>query len=211
MSLTHHPEPTEFAIANPPPTRPVSEADFLAWCGDEARAEWVDGKVLMMSPASRVHARLARFLTSVLGDFVDERELGEVLGTEYQARLNPVIRRTPDVLFVAQAGLARLLPQHLEGPADLIMEIVSPDSVERDWQHKYREYQAAGVREYWIIDPLQEKIEAHALGPDGQYRPIALDEGRLLSTIVPGFYLRPDWLWQARLPKVSTILGELLE
>lgn len=210
MSLIQHSSNLpELAIARPPTER-VSEEEFLAWCGDDVRAEWVDGKIIMMSPASKVHARLARFLTSVLGDFVDERELGEVLGTEFHARLNSALRRTPDVLFVSEASSERLLPQHLEGPPDLAMEIVSPESVDRDWHQKYSEYQAAGVREYWIIDPLQQRVEAHTLSPSGLYQPVALEGGRLLSSVVPGFYLRPEWLWRARPPKISIVLKELL-
>lgn len=210
MSLIQHSTNRSSLVVAQAPTGRVSEEEFLAWCADDVRAEWVDGRIIVMSPASKVHARLARFLTSVLGDFVDERELGEVLATEYQARLNPAIRRTPDVLFVSEASSQRLLPQHLEGPPDLAMEIVSPESIDRDWHQKYSEYQAAGVREYWIIDPMQRRVEAHTLSPSEHYQPIALEDGRLLSSVVPGFYLRPEWLWRARPPKVSTVLKELL-
>lgn len=84
MSLIQHSSHLPDLAFTRPPTGRVSEEEFLAWCGADVRAEWVDGKIIIMSPASKVHARLARFLTSILGDFVDERELGEVLGTELQ-------------------------------------------------------------------------------------------------------------------------------
>lgn len=52
------------------------------------------------------------------------------------------------------------------------MEIVSPDSVARDWREKYFEYQRAGVREYWVLDPLVPTIEAYTLGKSGDYHRI---------------------------------------
>jgi Uma2 family endonuclease len=89
------------------------------------------------------------------------------------------------------------------------MEIVSPDSVERDWHDKYAKYEAAGVRESWIIDPLAQRAEVHALSSDGKYERVAEREGWLSSTVVAGFRVKPAWFWPAIRPKVRGALAEL--
>ncbi|HEV7221200.1 MAG TPA: Uma2 family endonuclease [Pirellulales bacterium] len=192
----------------PLPDRPLSEEEFVAWCDEGVKAEWVDGRVIVMSPANTAHARLTTFLMNVLSIFVQDRGLGEVFGPELMTRLGPRSRRVPDLMFVAKERLQNLRPNHLEGAPDLAMEIVSPDSVERDWREKYDDYQAAGVREYWVIDPANQRVEAYRL-VDGAYQRLAHDQGRVASSVLGGFYLREEWLWRAELPKVRDVLQEI--
>jgi Uma2 family endonuclease len=111
-------------------------------------------------------------------------------------------------MFVAKDRLQYLRIYHLEGPPDLALEVVSTDSVERDWREKYYDYQAAGVREYWVIDPAHQRVEAYQL-VDGAYQSIAHDQGRIASSVLGGFNLREAWLWRAELPKVSEALQEI--
>lgn len=197
--------PTGF---KPMPDRKLSEEEFVAWCDEDKKAEWVDGRVVMMSPANTAHVRITTFLLSLIKIFVEDRDLGEVFGPELTTRLSPRIRRVPDLMFVAKERLPNVGPTHLEGPPDLALEIVSPDSVERDWRAKYADYQAAGVREYWVIDPAHQRVEAYRL-VDGEYQSIAHDQGRVASSVLGGFYLREEWLWRAELPKVRETLQEI--
>ena len=162
-----------------------------------------------MSPASTIHNRLTRFLLSLLEDFVAERGLGEAFGSDLSVRLLSK-RRLPDVLFIARDLRDRLREKHFEGAPSLVIEVVSEDSVDRDWRVKYLEYQAAGVGEYWVVDPLYKRIEVYALGDDRAYHAIGQVEGKLASRAVPGFYIRLEWLWQDPLPKVPGVLQELL-
>ncbi|HET6881408.1 MAG TPA: Uma2 family endonuclease [Pirellulales bacterium] len=200
----------DFASLKPHPGRLLSEDEFLAWCDEDVRAEWVDGEVIVMSPASWVHAKLSRLLIGLLGNFVETKKLGEVVGTEFTVRLNSNRRRIPDVLFIANDRLPNLQPKHLEGAPNLIIEVVSDDSVDRDWRTKYQEYEASGVDEYWIVDPLDQRLEAYAAGDDKTYQRIVPHAGKVASGVVPGFYLRPEWLWQQPLPTVQELLCELL-
>jgi Uma2 family endonuclease len=108
-------------------------------------------------------------------------------------------------MFIAKQRLHSLRPTHLEGPPDLVMEIASPDSVDRDWREKFADYQAAGVPEYWIIDPAHQRVEAYQL-VDGAYHSIVHNQGRVASTVLAGFFLRTELLWQEELPKVRDTL-----
>lgn len=193
----------------PHPGRFLSEEEFVAWCDEDVRAEWVDGQVIIMSPATWIHATLRRLLTTLLGEYVEVKKLGEIVDTEFTVRLNSKRRRIPDVLFIANDRLSNLRPKHLEGPPNLIIEVVSEDSVDRDWRTKYNEYEASGVDEYWVVDPLYQRLEAYALSDDKTYQRIEPRDGKVASVVVPGFYLRPDWLWQQPLPRARELLREL--
>ncbi len=76
-----------------------------------------------------------------------------------------------------------------------MIETVSKESVSRDLYEKYNEYQAGGVREYWIIDPLRNQADFYALGDNRRYKRIETKEGIFHSTILPDFTLNPSLLW----------------
>lgn len=187
----------------------MSEEEFVAWCTRETRAEWVDGEVVFMSPIGRSHDRIQWWVRNVLQFYVEKRGLGEVLGPEFQIRLDRPSRREPDVLYVATGNLGRLHETRLDGPPDLVVEVVSPESESRDWRVKFHEYEAAGVREYWIIDPASQQIEAYSLAADGKYAPLPERDEKIASAVVPGWYLRPAWLWSVPPTDVLNALAEL--
>ena len=191
----------------------MSEDEFVAWAlAREDNAEWVDGEVIPMSPAAVRHVEIVLWLGHLLDLYVLANGLGKVFGSELMVRLQHarVSRRVPDLMFVSTANLGRLQTNHLEGPPDLAIEVVSPESRNRDWGDKFAEYEAAGVLEYWIIDPKTETLQALFRNSDGKFIPVELDaNGVLHSATVPGFWIRPTWLWQAELPNALDCLREL--
>jgi Uma2 family endonuclease len=193
------------------PSLYMTEDEFERWAlSSGVRAEWVDGEVIIMSPSNLLHVRLTRWLLVLLSNFVSRRPVGEMLGPDFMVRFaSQRRRRVPDLLFVSNERASLLRPTYLDGAPDTAFEIVSPDSQSRDRREKFLEYQKAGVREYWIIDPLSQTIEAYALTA-GKYELMPPDpEGRLPSAVIGGFYLKPDWLWQQPLPDVISILREM--
>lgn len=176
----------------------------------DVRAEWVDGRILFMSPASFLHQDLLAFLLALLRGFAEASDLGWVGSAPFVMYLRERAQgREPDILFVAREHLHRIQASYLDGPADLAVEIVSPDSRARDRQEKRAEYEAAGVPEYWWIDPSREQAEFLRLGEDGRYEPLPVEEGLVVSSVLPGFRLRLAWLWQRPLPKVRDAATEL--
>lgn len=192
--------------------RKLSFEEFLAWCDEDTWAEWVDGEVEMLSPASTQHQRIADFLVKVLGIYVEGQGLGEIISAPFLMRLPDEMRRgrEPDLIFVSREHLNRLKETFLDGPADVVVEIVSLESLARDRGTKFYEYELGGVREYWLIDPLRQQAEFYRLGEDGRYRVVPSGAaGVYHSEVVPGFWLRVEWLWQEPLPKVLDVLREL--
>ena len=132
----------------------TSYAEFLDWCDEDTRAEWVDGEVIIESPASLVHQTLVGFLLSILRTYAEQRELGQVIAAPFQMKTGPELPgREPDLLFVTRENLSRLEGVYLDGPADLAIEVVTSGSRLRDRGEKLAEYEMGGVREYWVLDP----------------------------------------------------------
>ncbi|MEW5986478.1 MAG: Uma2 family endonuclease [Chloroflexota bacterium] len=173
---------------------------FLKWTGEDVHAEWVNGEVIIHMPAKNFHQMTLGFLYELLGLFVQLFDLGRVMIAPFEVKILPGrASREPDLFFVAKENLHRLDEDRLTGPADLIVEIVSGDSVHRDRHQKFKEYQEAGVREYWIIDPRPGKLRAdfYRLDETGQFDLFATeDEERVQSHVLPGFWLKTAWLWQ---------------
>jgi Uma2 family endonuclease len=188
----------------------MSEEEFVEWCSVDLNAEWADGEVILMPPTSADHNDLQGWLSATLRHFVEHHGLGRVFGPEFMIRLaKQRRRRTPDLLFVAKDRVGLIKKNHFEGAPDLVIEIVSPESESRDWREKYLDYEAAGVREYWIIDPMSEHIEVYVLGKEGKYEQIAASEGKIASKVIPGWYIRPTWLFSEARPTVLAVLPEL--
>ena len=192
------------------PTTKISYENFLEQTDENPHVEWVDGEIIPMSPVSNQHQNVAGFLIALLRVFAEENHLGEVRSEPYQ--MKPALHlpgRAPDIFFVAQAHLDRLKKTYLEGPADLIVEIISPESRARDRGDKFYEYEQGGVLEYWIIDPTRNQAEFYQRGEDGYYRPILADaQGRYHSAVLPGLWLEVAWLWQTPLPPLLGVLKE---
>jgi len=184
--------------------------EFLAWADEDTLAEWVDGEVITYSPASKRHQDVASFLYEVIRAYTRPRHLGEVVQAPFQMKLDASRGREPDVLFVSTEHLDRLRDTYLDGPADLVIEITSPESLARDRGEKFYEYAQGGVPEYWLIDPDTQWAEFYHLGEDQRYRPALVGaEGEYRSRVLSGFWLRVEWLWQEPLPDPLQALGEI--
>lgn len=174
----------------------------------EGHYEYVNGKAIEMSPISEEHSDISCFVGAILRLFAEQGRGGRVLGDPYV--MKPVAAepgRAPDVMFVGSEHLDRIKPTHLEGPADLVVEVVSPESRVRDRGDKFYEYEQAGVREYWIIDSDRKRAEFYRLGGDGAYeaaQPTA--DGRYESAVIAGLWIRVGWLWDR--PPVLSVLRE---
>jgi Uma2 family endonuclease len=184
--------------------------DFLVRSDEDAWAEWIDGEVIPMSPASDRHQDLVRFLLALLSLHIEARELGWVRSAPFAMLLpdRPQVRE-PDLLFVRSDRMGLVESTFLNGPADLVVEIVSPESLSRDRGEKFVEYEAAGIPEYWLIDPLREQLDLYSLGEDGRYRLVPAAGDEVASRVIDGFRLKVSWLWRKPLPKILDAAVEL--
>ncbi|HEV2147683.1 MAG TPA: Uma2 family endonuclease [Longimicrobiaceae bacterium] len=189
------------------PAGTMSYEEFLR-AYDGVHAEWVHGEVVPMTPISPRHQQIAIFLSALFQHFCEERRAGVVLSAPVQMKVGEVARE-PDVMVLTPEHAERIKSACVEGPADLVVEVICPESRGRDRGDKFYEYEQAGVREYWLIDPQRRRAEFHRLGERQVYEPVALDEaGRFESRVLPGLWIRVEWLWHEPLPPLLGVLKE---
>ncbi len=202
MELTRH---------KAPPQGKILFEEFLAWADEDTRAEWEDGEVIMASPASIEHQDLGSWLEMILRGYVRRRKLGRVVDAPFVVLLQATQQgREPDLLFIKTENLGRLQRTYVEGPPDLVVEIISPESVSRDRGRKFVEYESEGIPEYWLIDPIRRQADFYQLSDEGHYRLALPDaEGIYHSRSVADFWLNVEWFWQTPLPDELSILRQL--
>src|SRR5438477_637029 len=133
------------------PTRaragPYTFADFLELVHEEDKADLLDGVIYVASPENLEHNDLVLWLASLLRLYCDERLLGRVTVNKVAYRLTPSTAPEPDIAFVSIARSEILRRGYVDGPPDVAIEFVSPDSVDRGYEQKRRHYETAGVQE----------------------------------------------------------------
>ncbi len=204
-------ETTPTVIAPPiVPYDKISYQKFLEWNGEEGWFEWIDGEVIKMSNPSLRHQDLSDFLTAILRFFIEAKTCGRVISAPFQLKMDfRPSGRQPDIMFISNENIYRLEKQYVDGTADLIIEIVSPESLSRDTQERFDEYEKAAVKEYWIVDYRTRTVNFYKLDENGKYRMISPSaDGKFESLVLQGLWLKVDWLWQEDLPTLMDVLKE---
>ena len=176
--------------------------------------EWHMGKVVQKVSNNERHQLILGFLFRLLMDFIEIKQLGIAYMAGLPMFINDdVPAREPDILVVLNHKLDQIKSNHLEGPADIAIEIVSPGSGTDDRATKLFEYESAGVTEYWLIDPIRKEASIYVLNQDGKYERHPDDHlKRLQSTVLDGFVLQSMILWHEKLPtrqEINQLLDEM--
>lgn len=197
MSLETAPIPREAETPKYPlPAGKLSYEEFLEWLPDDFLAEWVDGEVIPLPMPNIEHQTISAFLLKSIGTFAEIKDLGLVLAAPVQMKVGMGLGgREPDVLFVRKDRLDCVRKVFIDGPADLVVEIISPGHAARDRRDKFHEYALGGVEEYWIIDPTRRTADFYQLDADGSYVAAKPNEGRYASRVLPGLWIEEAWLW----------------
>jgi len=184
----------------------ISFEEYLEQSSETHICEWVDGKIINMPGASFEHQSLSKFLVTILNLFVVKNDLGEIVYSPFVMKLEAERRgREPDILFVSKEKTHLIKKNFLDGAADLVIEIISPESVGRDRGEKFVEYEAAGIKEFWLIDPTRKQAEFYNLNAEGFYRLANISDGVFRSQVLPEFFLRVEWLWEKNLPTIGAL------
>jgi len=172
--------------------------------------EWRDGKVFKMSPVHEKHDILSRYLSNLIEAYLTLNPIGKIREEPFVMRLNlgkeKKAAREPDIQVILGDNLDNLTDTYMDGPADICMEIISPESVDRDYSTKFDEYQKAGVPEYWIIDPLNTKTTFYRLDEQGKYQQQALVNDAYTTPKLPKLTLHVPTLWQDPTPGIIQVV-----
>ena len=187
----------------------ASEEEFYRSAGEDSDWEYLDGRIVMHSPASNRHEDLFCFLLTILRAYLDQKGGALVRGSRYPMRLDPKWSPEPDILVVRESKRHLMTRGRLEGPADFVIEIASESDPGLDTREKLPRYREAGIEEVWCIDTFQNSLRTEVKTPSG-YQTQTLTSGRLESAVVGGFWIEVDWLWQDTLPSTFECLERLL-
>lgn len=130
---------------------------------EDRRYELIEGELLMIPAPIPRHQRISRRLEYVLERFVSENDLGEVFDAPIDVYLDNENVVQPDILFISKDRLRIIGEKNIEGPPCLVIEILSEETAHRDLIQKKRLYERFGVKEYWIVDPVKERVELYTL------------------------------------------------
>lgn len=140
--------------------------NFYEWMNEDMKAEFINGEVVVHSPALHKHNAVVLRLGMLLSAFVDTRELGIVT---VEKALIELTRNSyePDICYFGPVKAATIKPDLLYYPApDLVVEVLSKSTQKNDREVKFEDYAAHGVGEYWIVDPTRQAVELFTLDAD---------------------------------------------
>ena len=144
------------------PEKNTYTTDYIYSLPEGQRAELIDGKLYAMAPPNRIHQRLVSRLTQIIGSFIDSNKgTCEVYPAPFAVNLNAddKVWVEPDISVICDKD--KLSDQGCKGAPDWIIEIVSPSSTRMDYSVKLFKYRTAGVREYWIVNPMKKAVQTY--------------------------------------------------
>ncbi len=139
---------------------------FYEWMDEDMKAEFINGEIVVHSPALHKHNVVVLRLGMLLSAFVDTHALGIVT---VEKALVELTRNSyePDICYFGPAKAATIQPDLLYYPApDLVVEVLSKSTKKNDREIKFEDYATHGVAEYWIIDPTRQTVELFMLDAD---------------------------------------------
>lgn len=157
---------------------------------EEKRYELIDGDLYMVPAPRPYHQIVSGEIELALRLFVDQKGMGRIIHSPCDVYFSQYDVVQPDILFISTEKLGIIKENFVEGAPDLLIEILSPSSREKDRELKRKLYARNGVQEYWIVDPEGKTIEVLTLLQDDlQRHSIFRGEEKLKSPLLAGFLL----------------------
>ena len=134
------------------------------------RAELIDGQIYDMAPPAREHQKIVAQLIRIIGNYIEAKNGDcEVYPAPFAVFLNEDEKNyvEPDISVVCDKD--KLSDKGCNGSPDWIIEIVSPSDPKHDYITKLNLYNNAGVREYWIVDPMYSRVYVYSMEANNFY------------------------------------------
>jgi len=172
-----------------------SYADYYKW-KFEQRVELIKGRIFEMSPApNRLHQEITGKMYLKLGNFLYNNPC-KVYAAPFDVRLPRKSKKDKDIITVLQPDLcvicdrSKLDKRGCIGAPDIVVEVLSPSNNKKELKNKYEVYEEAGVKEYWVVFPIERTMFVYTL-IDGKYTPskLMVSGDTVTSNILPGFSL----------------------
>jgi len=174
----------------------MTYTDYAALPDDGRRYELHDGEIEVTPAPSTKHQTVVKNLLFLLEGYLREHRIGTLLQAPVDLILSETTVLQPDLLVVLRGRESLITDRGIEGPPDLVVEVLSPGTASRDRKSKFQLYARHGVSHYWIVDPNARRLEAYGIMSTGYALSGVLEgEGELSSDLFPGLVLRGSAIW----------------
>lgn len=175
----------------------LTYADYLE-TSDYERYELLNGELYLSPSPSEIHQYILSVLHLRIGTFSRERNLGKVYFSPFDVVLSDTDVVQPDLLFISNDRSDIITANNVQGAPDLVVEILSPATADRDRTQKLDLYAKHGVNEYWIVDPDSRTIMVLLLGENRfEVSGIYGEDQSLTSPTLDGFSIALKDLFEA--------------
>jgi Uma2 family endonuclease len=173
--------------------------DFVLFPDDGKRHELIDGEHYVTPSPNLGHQRILGKLYLVIGNYLAAHRIGEVFFAPFDVVITEHDVVEPDLLYLSRERAAQVLvPEHVRGAPDLVVEITSTSTRTRDETIKRALYERTGVSEYWIVDPKSEVVRVYRRGDAGFGQPVERQRNErdtLTTPLLPDLEIALDALF----------------
>jgi Uma2 family endonuclease len=188
--------------------RPITFEEFLELTGKDD-LELIDGVMVEKMSVQLEHEKLFAWLYHLSGLYVEERNLGIVLGSRTAVEISMFRGRLPDLLFVRRERMGIVQQKAIYGAPDLVIELISSNDRPSDISALETDYRAIGVPEIVFIDQQKRRVRLLRSREAG-YEEETLTGGTLRFESLEGFALQVEWLFQEPRTNLRATLERLL-
>ena len=137
-------------------------ADYLK-TPEGGKYQLIDGEIIEMPSPKSIHQQIIVLLSSEFIQKIHKKKKGVVFVAPMDVYLSETETYQPDVFIILNENTSIIEENRIKGAPDLVVEILSPSTAYYDLRHKKNIYEASGVKEYWILDPIEKSLEIYSL------------------------------------------------
>lgn len=158
---------------------------------EDGRYEVLEGDLLMTPSPVTYHQVICTNLLLILGNHIRKELLGRIFVAPYDVVLSKYNVVQPDLIFVSRHREHIIGEKNIQGAPDMVVEVLSPGTRERDEKIKMKIYAKYGILEYWIVDPDNKKVAVYCWSKEGYHRQGSFSETETFTTeLLPGLLVQ---------------------
>jgi Uma2 family endonuclease len=140
------------------PKKQATYSDYLQ-TPEGGKFQLIAGEILEMTSPSLYHQEILLNIISEFRHFLNKNKIGKVFVAPLDVYFSDTEVYQPDILLLLNESFSKMKENKIEGAPDLVVEVLSPSTAYYDLKHKKSIYEKQGVREYWIVDPMEKSVE----------------------------------------------------
>lgn len=169
--------------------------DYAALPNDGKRYEIIEGDIFVSPAPKPNHQNTIGNLFGILYIYLQTHPIGKLYLAPIDLILSPINVIQPDMLFLSKEKYHLISDRSIEGPPDLIVEVLSPTTEKIDRTTKSRLYARFGVTHYWLINPTEKRLEMFHL-EDGRFIGPVKSKTNVTSALFPALSFPLASLWK---------------